>query len=145
MVVQKEQVLASGETVLLRLAPVDPRSLMQGDYMELRYALVRELHDVEAMAPRGALIVTRDLDGVAQFVRIDDGRPLAPGELRLRYHKRGSEVSLGAETFLFPEGEGRTLEAARYGELALAEAGDSVLVGLRDEARRPLGTRLHDR
>ncbi|MCY1006250.1 GDYXXLXY domain-containing protein [Nannocystis pusilla] len=145
VVVQKEQVLASGETVLLRLAPVDPRSLMQGDYMELRYALVRELHDVESMAPRGVLIVTRDLDGVAQFVRVDDGRPLAPGELRLRYHKRGSEVSLGAETFLFPEGEGRTLEAARYGELALAEAGDSVLVGLRDEDRRPLGTRLHDR
>ncbi|PCC66944.1 Uncharacterized membrane-anchored protein [Nannocystis exedens] len=145
VVVQKERVLSSGETVLLRLAPVDPRSLMQGDYMELRYALVSELPDVERLAPRGALIVTRDVDDVARFVRVDDGRPLAPGELRLRYAKRGREVSLGAETFLFPEGEGRTLEAARYGELAVAEAGDSVLIGLRDEARRPLGTRLHDR
>lgn len=145
VVFEKERVLAAGERVLLRLAPVDPRSLMQGDYMELRYALVSELDDVQAMASRGALVVTRDADDVAQFVRVDDGRALRPGELRLRYHKRGDEVSLGAETFLFPEGEATTLEAARYGELALAEAGDSVLVGLRDEAKRPLGTRLHDR
>ncbi|MDC0671606.1 GDYXXLXY domain-containing protein [Nannocystis radixulma] len=145
VVFQKEQVLASGETVLLPLAPVDPRSLMQGDYMELRYALIRELGDVDRLAPRGTLVITRDADHVAQFVRVDDGQALAPGELRLRYAKRGSEVSLGAETFLFPEGEGPTLAAARYGELAVAPAGDSVLIGLRDEARRPLGTRLHDR
>ncbi|MCY1062087.1 GDYXXLXY domain-containing protein [Nannocystis sp. SCPEA4] len=143
VVFQKEQVLASGETVLLPLAPVDPRSLMQGDYMELRYALIRELGDVDRLAPRGTLVITRDADHVAQFVRVDDGRALAPGELRLRYAKRGSAVSLGAETFLFPEGEGPTLAAARYGELALAPAGDSVLIGLRDEARRPLG--MHDR
>ena len=29
---KQEQVLAQGKTVLLKLAPVDPRSLMQGDY-----------------------------------------------------------------------------------------------------------------
>ncbi|XOT97907.1 GDYXXLXY domain-containing protein, partial [Alcaligenes pakistanensis] len=28
-----------GQTVLLELAPVDPRSLMQGDYMSLNFAL----------------------------------------------------------------------------------------------------------
>lgn len=145
VVIQKEQVLASGETVLLPLAPVDPRSLMQGDYMVLRYAIVAELPDPRHLKPRGALIITRDVDNVAHYARLDDGSPLAPGERRLRYRKSGHEVSLGAESFLFPEGEGETLAAARYGELALAEAGDSVLIGLRDEARRPLGTRLHDR
>jgi uncharacterized membrane-anchored protein len=145
VVVQKERVVAAAETVLLPLAPVDPRSLIQGDYMTLRYALVSELPNVAAMAPRGALVITRDADGVASFVRVDDGRPLAPGELRLRYAKRGTGVSLGAETFLFPEGEGPTLAGARYGELALAESGDSVLIGLRDGDKRPLGTRLHER
>lgn len=144
VVVAKERVLAAGETVLLRLAPVDPRSLMQGDYMRLRYALVGDIPAVDRLAPRGALVVTRDRDGVAGFVRVDDGGPLQPGELRLRYFKRGHDVSLGAETFLFPEGEGEALEAARYGELAVAAAGDSVLVGLRDGERRPLGPRLHD-
>ena len=34
-VYQKEQTLKEGQLVLLQLAPVDPRSLMQGDYMGL--------------------------------------------------------------------------------------------------------------
>ncbi|MFX7329222.1 GDYXXLXY domain-containing protein, partial [Acinetobacter baumannii] len=34
---QKEMLLKEGQLVLLPLAPVDPRSLMQGDYMALRY------------------------------------------------------------------------------------------------------------
>ena len=36
-VVQKETLIGKGTEVLLRLAPVDPRSMMQGDYMALNY------------------------------------------------------------------------------------------------------------
>lgn len=144
VVATKEAVLAAQQTVLLRLRPVDPRSLMQGDYMRLAYALIDEVPDKDSLPDRGALVITRDADNVARFVRIDAGRPLGPGELRLRYFKREHGISLGAETFLFPEGEGATLAEAAYGELALGEAGDSVLIGLRDAQRRPLGTRLHD-
>uniref|UniRef100_UPI00194032D6 GDYXXLXY domain-containing protein n=1 Tax=Bordetella pseudohinzii TaxID=1331258 RepID=UPI00194032D6 len=35
---QREQLLAHGQVAILELAPVDPRSLMQGDYMALRFA-----------------------------------------------------------------------------------------------------------
>src|SRR5690606_24345673 len=35
---QREQILQQGQTAVLALAPVDPRSLMQGDYMALRFA-----------------------------------------------------------------------------------------------------------
>lgn len=145
VVAQKETVIAAGETVLLRLRPVDPRSLIQGDYMRLAYALVDEIPNKDALAPSGALIVTCDHEDVARFVRVDDGRPLAAGELRLRYFKRGDDVALGAETFMFPEGQAKLLERAQFGELALGDAGDSVLIGLRDQERRPLGPRLHDR
>lgn len=34
-----ERILRSGQSVLLRLQPVDPRSLMQGDYMVINYEL----------------------------------------------------------------------------------------------------------
>jgi uncharacterized membrane-anchored protein len=34
---QKQQVVDNGQQVLLKLRPVDPRSLMQGDFMRLRY------------------------------------------------------------------------------------------------------------
>ena len=40
---QKEDVLANGRTILLELAPVDPRSLMQGDYMALRFRLAADV------------------------------------------------------------------------------------------------------
>src|SRR3546814_15533292 len=37
-VLQKQRVLDDGRTVLLALRPVDPRPLIQGDYMVQRYA-----------------------------------------------------------------------------------------------------------
>ena len=37
--------LATGKTVLLALAPVDPRGFMQGDYMTLSYALEGDIFD----------------------------------------------------------------------------------------------------
>ena len=40
---QKEQLLNHGKIVLLPLAPVDPRSLMQGDYMRLRFQAEQEM------------------------------------------------------------------------------------------------------
>ena len=40
---QKERHIAQGEVVYLELAPVDPRSLMQGDYMALNFALANRL------------------------------------------------------------------------------------------------------
>src|SRR5690606_17741733 len=48
----KERVIRNGEVVFLELAPVDPRSLMQGDYMALRFQLAA---DIEAALSRGAL------------------------------------------------------------------------------------------
>ncbi|MDO5667991.1 MAG: GDYXXLXY domain-containing protein [Alcaligenaceae bacterium] len=41
-----ERILSSGQPVLLRLVPVDPRSLMQGDYMIINYE-VNDLVQVE--------------------------------------------------------------------------------------------------
>ena len=51
LVMDKERVVADGTPVLLELAPVDPRSLIQGDYMQLDYALARNLWD-DATDPR---------------------------------------------------------------------------------------------
>ena len=43
-----ERILAHGQVVRLELAPADPRSLMQGDYMMLNYALVNALRLAQA-------------------------------------------------------------------------------------------------
>jgi uncharacterized membrane-anchored protein len=41
----KEKALTEGKIVYLELAPVDPRSLMQGDYMALHFHLADEVYD----------------------------------------------------------------------------------------------------
>ena len=56
-----ERAMSSGEVVLLRLAPVDPRSLMQGDYMRLNYEIARELASSDAREKgRDTLVIRLD-------------------------------------------------------------------------------------
>lgn len=136
---QKEQLLAKGTTVLLALAPVDPRSLMQGDYMILRYQIAR-LPALYQAEKEGYLVIEPDEKQVASFKRIyDEKTPLSTGELLLRYRKRGNDIRLGAESFFFQEGQASHYEKAHYGELRLTPSGDSILVGLRDIALNSLG------
>lgn len=139
-VVHKERILSSGRTVLLELAPRDPRSLMQGDYMVLRYAIAQTVRNAEEPQEReGALVLTLDEHGVAQLRRLHrEEVPLAPDELLLRYRLRRGELRLGAESFFFQEGHRDRYAQARYGELRVAEDGKSVLVGLRDRDRSPM-------
>ncbi|WXH31446.1 hypothetical protein WA016_05422 [Myxococcus stipitatus] len=141
LVIQKEHVLATGESVLLELAPLDPRSLMQGDYMVLDYGIARGLREQLSQGPSsGQLVLKRDPDGVGRFVRLDTPDvPLAPDELRLRYRVRAGFVRLGAESFFFQEGHAERYERARYAELRATSSGTSVLVGLRDAQRQPMG------
>ena len=42
-IANKERLRANGQTVYLELAPIDPRSLMQGDYMALNFAVARAI------------------------------------------------------------------------------------------------------
>jgi len=83
-----------------------------------------------------------DGNRVGTFVRVDDPKsPLGPDELFIRYRSRTGQVRIGAESYLFQEGQAKTLDGAKYGELRVSSGGESVLVGLRDAQRRPLGTR----
>lgn len=126
----KEQVLASGQTVLLRLAPVNPLSLMRGGYMLLRYRIARELN-ADSVPDSGRIVIELNSENIGRYVRVDDGSKLAPGQHLLSYKKRG-ETRLGAKSFFFQEGEGQKFRQAAFGELKVDTDGKSVLIGLRD-------------
>jgi len=131
LIYQKEQTLTHGRQVFLKLAPVDPRSLMQGDYMRLGYDLADQLRATK-LPPDGHLIVQLDAQGIGTTARLADDKPLAANETLLRYrYRRG--LRLGAESFFFQEGQAAIYEKAKYGELRVDATGDSVLVGLRGE------------
>jgi uncharacterized membrane-anchored protein len=138
-IVQKERLLHTGTSMLLQLAPVDPRSLIQGDYMRLDYAIAREVSYRDGWASDGQIVVANDADGVARFVRLHDGTPLAAHEHLLRYRNRDGRVRIGTDAFFFQEGTADRYAAARYGELHVDDAGEGLLIGLRGAAREPLG------
>ncbi|WP_246129732.1 GDYXXLXY domain-containing protein [Verticiella sediminum] len=146
---RNEAILRTGQVVLLQLAPVDPRSLMQGDYMALRFALEAEIEAVlqrggggdqgrEAPAPAYAVLAV-DADRVATFQRLQSGAvPLLDGEVALRYEWRHGRVDVAPGAFFFEEGRGAYFAAARYGELRIAPDGRALLSGLRDADLAPL-------
>ena len=135
-VAEKEEVLENGELVLLKLAPVDPRSLMQGDYMRLSYA-ISQTEELEKLPARGYAVIKLDEQQVARLVRYqEDEAPLRPQEHLLKYTKGEWSISLGAESYFFEEGQAKTFEAAEYGGLKVDEKGNSILIGLYDAQRQ---------
>ena len=140
----REQLLAEGQVVLLELAPVDPRSLMQGDYMALRFKAANDAFGRRASEKivDGQIIVTVDPRGVGTYARLGDGGPLVDGEARIRYRVRNGQPRLATNAFFFEDGKGGVYAKARYGEFRVAADGEAILTGLRDESWALLGTQL---
>jgi uncharacterized membrane-anchored protein len=136
----REQLLTSGRVVLLELAPVDPRSLMQGDYMALRFKVADDAFPRTASMRADGHVVMEVGDGdVGTFRRFDDGTPLAASEARLRYRVRNGLPKFATNAFFFEEGHADDYAKARFGEFRVAPDGESILIDLRDAARQPLG------
>lgn len=135
-VVQKEQTLSRGTLILMELAPVDPRSLMQGDYMDLRYAAANRLPG-PLPAARGFMVVTVDGHGAATPVRLQlDRTPLKAGEHLIRYFSNNETIRIGAESYFFQEGRAERFARSRFGGLRVDSRGNNVLVGLYDSSYR---------
>lgn len=138
-ILDKETLRRTGDTVLLELAPVDPRSLMQGDYMTLNYKITADLGWVAHTSDRlkrGYMVFAADQDGVGKFVRFDDGKPLGEHEKLLRYHISGGRFRLVPDSFMFQEGLRQLYQPAKYGVFKFDGSGNRVLVGLADVNRR---------
>ena len=164
-----ETVRADGKTILLALAPVDPRAPLMGDYMALRYVVNNDIRkalagqknaqgnaqenaakaDQKAATAReqkrnaeglAVLRITNDpVPQAATFVRLDDGSPLQADEFLLAYRLRGYEVTSAALAFYFQEGTARQYAGAKFGVFKLAADGKTLLVGLCDGGGRVIG------
>lgn len=131
---EKEELLKDGKLVLLQLAPVDPRSLMQGDYMRLRYSISENIN-ADQLPKRGYCIVRLNSKGIAEKVRFQqNAAPLSKGEYLIKYSSSDQwNINIGAESFFFQEGHARKYEMAKYGGIKIDKDGNSLLVGLYDE------------
>ena len=126
-VYQKEQTLKEGQLVLLQLAPVDPRSLMQGDYMRLNYKEANSELINRQKAKRGYAVLKLDKNHVGEIIRLQESLEPINGRL-----------FLGAESFFFEEGQDSVYNRAAYGGLRVDNKGQSLLVGLYDKDFRQI-------
>lgn len=145
-IVKNEKVLSEGETVLLELRPVDPRSLMQGDYMTLHFEVCNHIYGLEAESNKFC-VVRLDDDRVAHFVSLtnDAAVALREDELLLRYSLEKNNwgekfYTIGSDSYFFQEGTAIKYETAKYGMLKVVTKGEMIgtcsLVGLCDENKK---------
>jgi len=150
-IIGKERLLAEGRVVYLKLAPVDPRSLMQGDYMALDYEVARaalralpdtagDRNSATGLQPHdGRIVVLLDNRSIASFARIEDQHPLAENEFLLRYRVRNGRVKFATNAFFVQEGTAHRFQDARYGMFRAGPDGELLLTGLCDDSLRELG------
>jgi len=141
----KEYHLANGKIVYLDLAPIDPRSLMQGDYMALRFSLARQVYDnlpkstdkiqwrQQILASDGFVVVSLDEKDVASFKELYMDKQLEKNEILLRYRVRRGNVKFATNTFFFQEGHANDYQIARYGQFRVNDKGDLLLVAMFDK------------
>jgi uncharacterized membrane-anchored protein len=140
-VYQKQMLVESGRVVLLELAPVDPRSLMQGDYMALRFRVADEaLGNVDRNTLQdGRLVLALDERGIGKFSRFDAGSPLNSGEVVIRYRVRDGTPKFATNAFFFEEGSAGAYARARFGEFRVSPSGDAILTNMRSDNLEILG------
>lgn len=147
---QKEDQLENGTIAYLKLRPVDPRSLMQGDYMALRFEIAdnvyaalpktkhrRWRHDVDA--GDGFIVVVLDHENRASYKSIyTEKTKLAKNELKIRYRVRNGNIKFASNAYFFQEGTAKTYEKAKYGQFRVDENGELLLAALFDNDLRHL-------
>ncbi len=146
-VMKKEQVISGGEKIYIALAPRDPRSLMQGDYMALNFGFSREIEntleslDEDRRQQRATVVAKLDARGVATVLRIANEpgtEKLTAGEKLLPLLRKGGDWVLVTDAFYFPEGKGGPFKQAKFGEFRALPDGRALLVGLADEQLKPI-------
>lgn len=130
MVAKKQYTLNTGDLVVLKTEPVDPRSLFRGDYVRLRYEIssldMATFPTVSGLQHNDTVYVSlqksgdfwvpkavsRTLPEHGQDSVVIKGRVNMPW-LRGLGVRGGIEIKYGIENYFVPEGEGRELERLR--------------------------------
>lgn len=141
----KEKHLAEGKIVYLDLAPVDPRSLMQGDYMALRFRLADEVYKAlpktedrkqwrhNVAASDGYVVASLDERNICTFKSLYNDQALSKDEILMRYRVRNGAVKFATNAYFFQEGHGKYYQPARYGQFRVDDKGELLLVMMYDK------------
>ncbi|WP_171051012.1 GDYXXLXY domain-containing protein [Bacillus sp. BHET2] len=144
-VYSNESLLQNGETVILDLQPVDPRSLLQGDYVELNYAISQlEGTSIDDNGPI-TIVLRQNAQGIHEYAGVNKFKgkwnshyDKKPGDVLLNGKVTSSwnnsaKITYGIEHFFIPEGTGMDVEGnVKAAVVKVSDKGNGILVRLRE-------------
>jgi uncharacterized membrane-anchored protein/uncharacterized membrane protein len=137
-----ERLLTTGTSIKLEITPIDPRSLLQGDYVTLNYSIStvpesfeEELESYQSLS-KVKVVLSPDAGGIHRFNRFyTSGEQIAKNELVINGQASGwRQIYYGIETYFVPEGTGLAVERdARFAYVRVGADGDALLEMLTKE------------
>ncbi len=146
-ILKKEDHLTNGKTVYMELAWVGPRSLMQGDYMALRFRIGTEVYNALPKVKEyrhwrhnadGYVVVKLDKEDIASYKALYTNQILADNEILMRYRVRNGAVKFAANAFFFQEGHAKHYDTAQYGLFRVDTKSELLLVSMHNDDLRNL-------
>lgn len=137
-----EILLSSGTPIKLAIVPLDPRSILQGDYVALQYNIsVPPDHITQELERRPSnsrikVVLQQGAGGVYNLDRLyKKGEPLADKEIIINGSTSGwRNIQYGIESYFVPEGTGlETEQNARFAYVMVGTKGDAILEKLTKE------------
>ncbi|MDO6658095.1 GDYXXLXY domain-containing protein [Anaerobacillus sp. 1_MG-2023] len=136
--VKNEVALQSGKEIRLALAPVDPRSMLQGDYVTLRYDISTLPGPVLPANKKIKVVLASTANGSYEYggyykIEGDWNKPYEPSENDVILNGTtysDHDVQYGIESFFISEGTGSTFEGKTAASIKVSESGNAILIDL---------------
>ncbi|MCA0991937.1 GDYXXLXY domain-containing protein [Guptibacillus hwajinpoensis] len=137
--IKNEVALQSGKEIRLALTPVDPRSMLQGDYVTLRYDISTLPGATNLPANKKIKVIlsptsekTYEYGG---YYKIEGNwnKPYEPSDKDVVVNGitySDHDVQYGIESFFIPEGEGQVVEDKTMAIIKVSENGNALLLEL---------------
>lgn len=142
-IASKEFTLQTGDEILLKTRPVDPRDLFRGDYVILRYEI--STINTDTLSYQGSdfkeddkvyVLLNVDDQKIGTLSNIDKNKP-SEGIFIEGIVKRAStnrlNIEYGIESYFVPEGKGREIEKNLdkiYIKISVDDFGNAVIKSL---------------
>ena len=126
----REVALRTGAEVVLQTVPVDPRSLLQGDYAILDYEIARLPDWMDGFSEgRTVYVVLQEERDVWTSSSYTEERSRVAGEVFIKGRiDRIGHADFGIGTYFVPEGTGRIVERAQDVKVVVSVDGDGNAV-----------------
>jgi len=136
LILNKEKEIAKSQEIKVALSPVDPRSLIQGDYMRLRYKVPSQnyIKDIN----KGKFLITIDDKGFVLDYQLYKDQMIKKNQALLNFRrKKWGNIFIGSESYLFEEGKADYYAKATHAIFYLSPTGSTILKGLYIPPKNP--------